>query len=122
MRFAVYGVNIQCNCVLKASLKDINTWQWIGRGDIRGNRARGGIYRILPFTFQRVFSQLLLIILSHYSSVEYCVSVEMSVRYSLVSAGTARQFQSITDAPEDGNSERWSYAGPTCDLLRDRIK
>ena len=46
----------------------------------------------------------------------------MSVRYSLVSVETTRQFQSITDAPEDGNSERWSYAGPTCDLLRDQTK
>jgi len=87
-------------------------------GDIRGNRARGGIYRILPFTFQRVFSKLLLIILSHYPSVEYCVSVEMSARYSLVTVEITRQFQSITDVPEDGYSERWSYAGPACDLLR----
>ena len=51
MRFVVYGVNIQCNRVLKVSLKDMNTWQRIGRGDIRGNIAGGGIYRILPFTF-----------------------------------------------------------------------
>jgi hypothetical protein len=56
MRFVVYGLNIQCNRDFKVSLKDINTWQRIGRGNIRGKRAIGGIYRILPFTFQRVFS------------------------------------------------------------------
>ena len=56
MCFVVYGLNIQCNRDLKMSLKDINAWQRIGRGDIRGNRARDGIYRIFPFTFQQVFS------------------------------------------------------------------